>query len=179
MGFTLLLIAAGGSWYLARTLNHQEAVDNDGNVGHQGFYVRSARILGTNESGDLLYEIEAEYAEQQADDKIEFRNVEINYTTKAAVPWTLKADKALIGDDREVLSLSGHVVAVSNDGFSGHVTEIRTPHLELEPDTFRAETDARVQIRIGTRSITATGMLALLQTSQLQLKSNVSGKFVP
>ena len=42
-----------------------------------------------------------------------------------------------------------------------------------------AETDQRVQIRIGARSLTATGMLASLKDNELQLKSNVSGKFVP
>ena len=42
-----------------------------------------------------------------------------------------------------------------------------------------AETTARVQIRIGARSLTATGMLALLKENRLELKSNVSGKFVP
>ena len=57
--------------------------------------------------------------------------------------------------------------------------EIRTPYLEFDPDNFRAETDSRVQIRIGSRSLTATGMLALLQEDRLELKSNVSGKFVP
>ena len=61
----------------------------------------------------------------------------------------------------------------------GQVTEIRAPYLELEPDQSRAETDTRVQIRIGSRSLTATGMLASLRDSRVTLKSNVSGKFVP
>jgi lipopolysaccharide export system protein LptC len=42
-----------------------------------------------------------------------------------------------------------------------------------------AETDERVQIRIGERSLTATGMLASLKENQLELRSNVSGKFLP
>jgi LPS export ABC transporter protein LptC len=144
-----------------------------------GFYLKSARIFGTAATGELLYEIEAEYAEQMGQGQVEFQNVEINYTAEAGVPWTLNADMALIGDDREVIELSGHVVAVSKEGFSGDVTEIRTSYLELEPEIFRARTDQRVQIRIGARSITATGMLAMLQTNQLKLNSNVSGKFVP
>jgi LPS export ABC transporter protein LptC len=70
-------------------------------------------------------------------------------------------------------------MAVSNEGFSGDVTEIRTQYLEFEPDTYVARTDDRVQIRIGSRSLTAIGMLALLQENHLRLESNVSGKFVP
>ena len=68
---------------------------------------------------------------------------------------------------------------MSSEGFDGDDTEIRTQYLEFEPDAYRAETDRRVQIRIGPRSLTATGMLALLQDNRLELKSNVSGKFVP
>ena len=44
---------------------------------------------------------------------------------------------------------------------------------------FLAETDERVQIRIGARSLTATGMLASLKDNQVKLKSNVRGKFAP
>jgi len=46
-------------------------------------------------------------------------------------------------------------------------------------DRYVAETDARVQIRIGARSLTATGMRAALQENRLALLSNVSGKFSP
>jgi LPS export ABC transporter protein LptC len=177
--FVLLLIAAIGSWYLGRSLQPDDSAIPKTQILQTGFYLKSARIFGTAADGQLLYEIEAEYAEQLGEEQVEFENVKINYTTEADVPWSLRADKAVVGKDREVIKLSGHVVALSKEGFSGDVTEIRTPYLELEPENFRATTDQRVQIRIGERSITATGMLALLQTNQLQLKSNVSGKFVP
>lgn len=179
LSFTLLLIGAAGTWYLAQSLTDNDTPLHETQMLQNGFYLKSARIFGTAVTGQLLYEIEAEYAEQMGRGQVEFQNVEINYTTEASVPWTLNADMALIGDDQEIIELSGHVVAVSNEGFSGNVTEIRTSYLELEPEIFRARTDQRVQIRIGARSITATGMLAMLQTNQLQLNSNVSGKFVP
>lgn len=179
LSFTALLIGAIGSWYLAQTLTSDDVPVHKTQMLQNGFYLKSARIFGTAASGQLLYEIEAEYAEQLGQGQIEFQNVQISYTTESSVPWTLSADMALIGDNQEVIELSGHVVAVSNEGFSGDVTEIRTSYLELEPKLFRARTDQRVQIRIGARSITATGMLAMLQTNQLQLHSNVSGKFVP
>ena len=179
LSFSLLLIGAAGTWYLAQSLTSDDVSVHKTQMLQNGFYLKSARIFGTESSGQLLYEIEAEYAEQLGKGQIEFRNVEIKYTTETSVPWTLNADMALIGDAQDVIELSGHVVAVSNEGFSGDVTEIRTTSLELEPKIFRARTDQRVQIRIGARSITATGMLAMLQTNQLQLNSNVSGKFVP
>jgi lipopolysaccharide export system protein LptC len=177
--FAILLIGAIGTWYLARTLQSDEVKVHKTQLLQNGFYLKSARIFGTAIDGQLLYEIEAEYAEQLGAGELEFQNVEISYSSETDVPWILSADKALIGKDRDLIKLSGHVVVTSSEGFSGDVTEIRTPYLELEPDDFRAKTDQRVQVRIGARSITAIGMLAMLQTNQLQLKSNISGKFVP
>ena len=179
LGYAVLVLAALGSWYLAGTLQTPEAEPATRNTHSDSFYLRSARVLGTDAQGNLLYEIEAEYAEQLPNEEIEFHNVRISYTPEASVPWTLNADTATIGKDRERLVLDGDVTAVSSAGLSGEVTEIRTTHLEFDPETYRAETDERVQIYVGSRSLTATGMLALLQENRLQLKSNVSGKFFP
>jgi LPS export ABC transporter protein LptC len=178
-GFAMLVLAAIGSWYLTASLREPEPDETSRNTQSDGFYLRSAKMLGTSADGDPLYEIEAEYAEQMPNEEIRFQNVRINYSPEAAVPWTLNADTALIGRNQERLVLSGHVVAVSSEGLGGETTEIRTSYLEFDPATYQAETDSRVQIRVGSRSLTATGMLALLKENELQLKSNVSGRFFP
>ena len=177
--FLLLLAAAGGSWYVASRFETREVIRTPPGGPTTGFYLRAARILGTDDRGDLLYEIEAEYAEQQANSDIELENVKVRYVAGARVPWTISADEATLTEERDTLHLKGHVVAISNEGFSGQVTEIRAPRLDIDPNTYKAETDGRVQLRIGERSLTGTGMLALLQENRLELKSNVSGKFVP
>lgn len=177
--FAVLLCATAATWYLARSLEQPEPATDDGSTWQSGYYLRNARILGTGENGELLYEIEAEYAEQQAGNEITFDQVQVRYSPAADVPWSLSADRARITGNLEQLTLSGHVLAVSTAGFSGEVTEIRTEQLQLEPEAYRAHTDQRVQIRIGERSVTATGMEALLDENRLELKSNVSGKFIP
>ena len=177
--FLLLLAAAAASWYLASSLEQAAPPREPAEPVERGFYLKGARILGTGETGELVYEIEADYAEQRSDNRIAFDNVRIKYSPKSEVPWSLSADQAMITGNQEVLTLSGHVLAVSAEGFSGNVTEIRTDWLELEPEGYRAYTDRRVQIRIGERSLTATGMEALLRENRLTLESNVSGKFLP
>lgn len=177
--FVVLLGAAIGSYYLAQSLGRDEPEIVNTAAMQRGFYLRAARILGTGPDGSLMYEVEAEYAEQVGDDMIEMENVQIVYSPESGVPWRLKADAATITRDLELLMLEGHVVATTTDGPEGEETEIRTNYLELEPDRYRAETDTRVQIRIGSRSLTAIGMLASLNDDRLILKSNVSGKFVP
>jgi LPS export ABC transporter protein LptC len=177
--FVVLLMVALGTWYVARSLRSVEVTETVADGSGDGFYLKSARILGTDVEGRLLYEIEADFVEQQESNEIALQNVHISYTAGSQVPWTINADEATISEDQSLLRLRGHVTAISTAGFAGQVTEIRAPRLDIEPTTYKAETDSRVQIRIGSRSLTATGMLALLQDNRLQLKSNVSGKFVP
>lgn len=179
IGIAVLLLAAIGSWYMERQLDKSEIIETAGNAIPDGYYLKSARILGTGGDGRLLYEIEADYAEQQDGEDIAFQNVQIRYSDGEEVPWVLNADEATISQIRDRVILKGHVRAVNSKGFGGKETEIRTQYLEFEPHAYRAETESRVQIRIGPRSLTATGMLALLQDNRLELKSNVSGKFVP
>lgn len=178
-GIILLAIGALGSWYLASRLEQPGAADNAGNVLQQGFYLREARILGTGEDGSLVYEIEADYAEQRSDEQIAFDVVRIRYTSESEIPWSLTADNAVISQNEKKITLSGHVLATSAEGFAGEVTEVSTSWLELQPELYQARTDRRVRIRIGDNSIMATGMEASLLENRLQLKSNVSGKFVP
>ncbi len=178
-GFVILFGLAGATYYLANSQGDDDEEVLTTPQLEDGFYLRAARILGTGPDGQPLYEVEAEYAEQRGDNKIEFDNVRVIYTPESGVPWTVNADSALVSNDQQLLILEGHVVAVGKDGLDGQVTEIRTPYLELMPEQYRAETDERVQVRIGARSLTATGMLASLRDNEFRLKSNVSGKFVP
>jgi lipopolysaccharide export system protein LptC len=177
---TILLTAAAlGSWYLARQSGGEETVELPVESIQRGFYVKSARILGTGPDGALLYEIQAKHAEQKGEHEVSLTNVLINYSPSSDVPWIVDADSALINQGEQLVRLRGHVRAVSSEGFSGDETEIRTEYLELDPEGYVAATDERVQIRIGARSLTATGMLASLKENQIELKSNVNGKFVP
>jgi LPS export ABC transporter protein LptC len=179
MILALLIAATLGSWYLSRKNSTTIDEQPDKEYEHRGYYLKAARILGTGPDGSLLYEIEAVHAEQRSDGRIEFTDVRIVYSPQSNVPWTVDSDMATLYPNRQRILLEGHVRATSKRGFSGSDTEIRTQKLELDPYNYIAETDERVQIRIGARSLTATGMLALLNDNRLQLKSNVSGKFMP
>ncbi len=177
--FTMLIAGAVGSWYLARPDKAETDADAEFDSAYLGYYLKSARILGTGEDGNLLYEIEADRAEQRSDSRIDFTDVRIRYSPESNVPWTVNADEATLSEGSPRVTLRGHVRAFSERGFGDTDTEIRTQYLELDPERYLAETDERVQIRIGARSLTATGMLASLDTNEVELKSNVSGKFAP
>jgi len=175
----VLTAAALGSWYLARGHRATESDAPPVDAAHRGYYLKSARILGTGDDGSLLYEILADRAEQEADDRIEFTDVRIQYSPDADVPWIVNADSATIREGSPQITLRGHVRAVSSRGDQGDETEIRTQYLEIDPERYVAQTDERVQIRIGARSLTATGMLASLNDDRIELRSNVRGKIAP
>ncbi len=175
----LLTAAALGSWYLARSNRPVESTVVPYDAPHQGYYLKSARILGTDEDGSLLYEIEAAEAHQEARDRIEFTDVRVRYSPDSEIPWVVHADAATLREGNPRIALRGHVRAVGRSGDDGQDTEIRTQYLEFDPERYVAETDERVQIRIGARSLTATGMLASLNDNTVELKSNVRGKIAP
>ena len=178
--FIILLSAAAiGSWYLSRSNAPTDDDELPFDSAHHGYYLKQARILGTGEDGSLLYEIEAKHAEQLEDGHIEFSEVRIRYSPDSDVPWVVNADEATLRDGNPNITLRGHVQIV-NDGVPAEEnTEIRTQYLELDARQFIAETNDRVQIRIGERSLTATGMLASLNDDRIELKSNVRGKIAP
>ena len=175
----VLAIAAVGSWYLARSKSADDGEAAAYEPVHQGYYLKSARILGTGEDGRLLYEIEAEHAVQEDKSRIEFTGVRIRYSADTEVPWIVHADQATLREGSPRIALRGHVRAVGTSGGDGQDTEIRTQYLEFDPERYVVETDERVQIRFGARSLTATGMLASLNDSRVVLKSNVRGKIAP
>ena len=173
-----LIAAALASWYVARSNRTSEFEQLPYDHEYRGYYLRSARILGTDADGSLLYEIEADHAVQKAKDRIEFTDVRIRYTPDSEVPWTVHADEATLREGSPNIALRGHVRAVGKSA-DNQDTEIRTQYLELDPERYVAETEERVQIRIGARSLTATGMLASLNENKVELKSNVRGKIAP
>jgi LPS export ABC transporter protein LptC len=177
----LVVLTAGalGSWYVVQTNKSAEVLRPAAETAYRGYYLKSARILGTGENGEPLYQIEADRAEQRADKRIDFTDVRIRYSPDHEIPWVVNADSATLKEESRRIVLRGHVRATSGGDSEENETEIRTQYLELDPERFVAETDERVQIRVGARSLTATGMLASLREDKIELKSNIRGKIAP
>lgn len=175
----VLTVVALASGYLANNNRKMDMETVPQDTTRPGYYLNAARILGTGEDGSLLYEIEAARAEQRAADRIEFEHVRIHYSPDIGVPWTVQADEATLREGDPQIALRGDVRARGTSSKGGEETEIRTRYLEFDPERYIAETDARVQIRFGARSLTATGMLASLNDERIELKSNVRGKITP
>ena len=118
---TLLVVltaAALASWYLARNNRIDDTDEVPYESVHRGYYLKSARILGTREDGQLLYEIEAARAEQQAKDRIEFTDVTEDRRAAIYRLWSFLMYWAVEPENREF------VLADLEDGFE----EVRQLH---------------------------------------------------
>ena len=109
---------------------------------------------------------------------IELDVVRITEAPLTEVPGDLRADKGHILADRNIIQLTGNVVARTRGDIQTPIS-ISTEYLELNTDTYVANTDRDVVIEYTNNKILATGLRAWLKEERLQLISNVNGHFIP
>lgn len=174
----LLTAAAILSYFLGGGDNARPSAPAATENNYPGYYIVGATVRGIGSDGQYLYSLTANEAIQTASgDGIDLNEVKLNYTGDAAIPWTLNAAHGAISADGRTVRLSGGVTAVSTD--DGVVTALETESLELEPERYTAKTDDRVTLRVGSQTLSATGVLAFLNEDRIEFHSNVSGKFLP
>ena len=145
----------------------------------RGYYMLDAHIFGTDESGELLYELAAERALQEASrDPIELSGIRVDYAGGEG-RWEIEAATATLQYGGERIALTGNVIARRRaDDTVGPVT-VRTESMAFDPVQRSVETEATVRFEIGDGSLVATGMRALLDEDRIELRSNIRGQFTP
>lgn len=143
-----------------------------------GYYVRGARILGTDEQGRVLYRINAERFDELPDEqRLRLEGVAIEYLPADDTPWALTATSATAPKDGSLLDLAGDVEVSSSPTDGSRPVTITTQKLRFWPDTSSAESDEAVEIRVGDWQLSAVGMRTLLKGDTLELESQVHGTF--
>lgn len=145
----------------------------------RGYYMLDAHIFGTDDAGELLYELTADRALQNASrEPIELSGIRVDYAGGDS-RWQIEATSATLAYSGAQIALAGDVVARrADDGTVGPVT-VRTDALSFDPAARIVETDATVRFEIGGGSLVATGMRALLDEDRIELRSNIRGQFAP
>jgi lipopolysaccharide export system protein LptC len=172
-----LSFVAISTWYITRSNTFIEDDSLSFNPIYQRYYFEQAKILGNDDKGKILYEIKADYAEQIEDESIKFTDVNIRYLPDRKVPWVVNADFATLQKGDPKIVLRGYVQIINPS--DENETRIQTNYMELDPDKFIAETKEKVEIRFGSRSVTALGMLASLNDDKIELKSDIRGTIEP
>ena len=144
-----------------------------------GYFMNDARLSGTDDNGHILYRARAAKASQNLDDGTIFlQEVRVSYDPVTEIPWDLRADTGRIPRSGKIIELTGDVVAQTTDDVGDSIT-IRTDYMELDTETYIADTDRKVAIDHTNNRVFATGMRAYFKEDRLRLLSNVNGNFVP
>lgn len=175
-----LAAAAAASWYFSRPQDAAPEGRTDTAGPPLGYYLRDATLLGTDESGRLIFRAHAAEAVQARDEAmLELTDVSIEYRDEQAVGWSITAERAVTPDDRSYLDLEQ--VRLANDAEADADTDpepmiIETASLRLDPAEYVASTEADVRIRVGDATLEGTGLRARLREDFVELKSKVHGR---
>ena len=179
MTLLTLLFGAVGSGVLLLRNSPDEAWTGHGPRLSIGYYMNNASLVTTGDDGGVLFRATAISASQSFDDDtINLREVHVTYAPRTNVPWTIRANTGAIPPDGNIIRLSGNVVAQTTNDGNAAVTII-TDYLELDTETYIADTQQDVAIDYTGNRVFATGMRAFFKEDRLQLISNVNGKFIP
>ncbi|HVJ31171.1 MAG TPA: LPS export ABC transporter periplasmic protein LptC, partial [Gammaproteobacteria bacterium] len=175
----VLAILAAATWIATwERLDVSPLVDRVAATEPLGYYARGARLSGTDEQGRLTYRVFAERLEElPGDERLQLLGVNVDYQPTDATEWTLMAATAKYARDGSQIDLLGNVEMRSMPVDGSRSVTIFTDKLVFSPDTSSAETDDKVEIRVGDWQLQGVGLRSDLKGGTLKLESEVHGTF--
>ena len=174
----LLVAAVASGALLLRNTHEPEQAPATARLGI-GYYMTDVELIVTGDDGRVLYRIRTDNATQNVETStIALERVRVDYDPLASIPWDLSAETGHIAVDRNIIQLEGDVIAQTKDEDDTSIT-IRTDFLELDTETYIANTERKVAIDYATNTVFATGMRAYFREDRLLLLSDVNGHFDP
>ena len=177
-GIVLLAAAAAASYWWSRPPPAEPAARRGNGAELPGYYLRGARIVGTDEQGRVALEILADsLAELPGQDRLSLDGVRIEYTPADAAPWSISASHAVAPKDHSQVDLEGDVTLRSTPADGKAPIEISTSKLRFVRDESEVSTDQSIELRRGRMSVHGVGLRAHLNAGTLALESKVHGNF--
>jgi LPS export ABC transporter protein LptC len=178
----LLAILAAASW--VATWPPQDLsppTERNENLGPLGYYVRGARLLGTDEQGRVTVTIRADRLDEVPnEERLQLEGVAIDYAPADETAWSISAASASTPKDGSLLELTGDVEVRSVPTNGAQPQTILTQTLRFWPETSTIESDASVQLHVGDSvRLRGTGLHTDLKGHILKLESDVHGTFAP
>ncbi len=144
-----------------------------------GYYLRGARMLGTDEQGRIAYRILADNLEEMPEQqRLKLDGVRIEYLPPDSDSWLISATAGTAPKDGSELELVGNVSLRSEPRAGGKPVIIAAEALRFFPNTSSAESDTPVSIKVGDWYVEAGRFRTLLKGNVVELESKVHGKFV-
>ena len=176
----LLGAAAVASWLWSRPILLEQPRRPQGGGTELGYYLRGARMLGTDENGRAVYRILADRLEERPnEDRLLLERVQIEYHRTGELPWVITAGSGNATRDHSELDLQDGVEIRSQPTDGSAPVHVTTPALRFLPATSSAESDGRVVIDVGGWHLEGVRLRAHLKDERVELESEVHGKFAP
>jgi LPS export ABC transporter protein LptC len=177
----VLAILAAATWVATwQRSDEGPLVDRLAEPGPLGYYARGAHLAGWDEQGRLTYRIFAERLEEvPGEARLQLTGVNVDYQPVDNAEWTLMAASARYARDGSQLDLLGNVEVRSMPTEGARPVTIITDKLVFSPDTSSAETDEKVEIRVGDWQLQGVGLRSDLKGGTLKLESEVHGTLAP
>lgn len=176
----LLATLAAATWLAGRMPAPAPPPVESGEELPLGYYLRGARLVGTDEQGRIAYRIRAERLDENPEEELlELTGVAVEYQPADETPWRISAAGATAPKDGSQLDLRGNVELESAPTDGGRPVRIATEELRFFPDSSTVESDETVSIRVGDWQLAAKGLRTHLKGDTLELESDVHGRFAP
>lgn len=176
-----LALAAAATWVLTWQPEQRSApVEDAGTSQSLGYYLRGARMVGTDEEGRVSYRIFAERLDELPDEgRLELTGVDVEYQPVDETAWSISAANASSTKEISQLELAGNVELRSAPTGTSKPLAIFTDKLTFWLDTSNVESHEPVEVHFGDLRLSGVGLRTDLKGDSLRLESDVHGKLVP
>jgi LPS export ABC transporter protein LptC len=176
LGFFLLLAGtAAATWMLAQRPDEKSPIASTEESRPRGYFLSDAVLLGTNESGRILFRAHVDRVEKLIDDdNFVLDGIRIEYAPASEIHWQVFAQTGLAPMDLTFFDLSDGVRMTYSDATRGNEAVVEMEAIHLDALQSLASSEDAIVVRSPEAEISATGLEADLGRDMLVLKSDVT-----
>jgi len=143
-----------------------------------GYSATDAEIIQTDADGQPRYRLQAARIEQNPV-SLETRIEELRIETRTgdANVWRVSAPRGVLSRDSRLIDLEGGVALEGGAPGAAEPLRMHTSALQYDLGSLLVRTNGEVRLTIQGYELSATGLDTNLRTRQVQLRSNVQGRF--
>ena len=172
--FIMLTAAALGTWVLARDPELPREATTSRTPPARGLYMTGATLYGTDESGNIRYQVEADRVEQEkTGDPLEFRMMRLRYAPGSEVNWDISALRGIASENLDQLQMLDDVLLILSTEDNPDDLIFRSSQLLIDAQQQKVETEAAVVLNMGTAEFVGEGLVVDMSTDAFAFDSEV------
>ncbi len=174
----LLLIIAGGSWWLSQTV--QDEVERQPRPPHTpDYWIDGLSARTMDEQGRPRRLLQAQSMRHFPDDQsTELTRPELILLETEGPPWRIRSELGWVSSDGDLLLLQGEVHIERDAGGTVQPLHLVTRDLRVQPRDEYAETEQPVRTESGPHWVESTGLQAWLREPvRIKLLADVRGHY--